>query len=83
MKSGSDNFRESSIQGIIARLKERGQEMLIYEPQCIGDSFDGVPVTHDLASFKAACDLILANRMAGELCDVQEKVFTRDLWQRD
>ncbi len=83
MKSGSDNFRESSIQGIITRLKEHEQEMLIYEPQCKDEGFDDIPVTCNLTSFKQSCDLILANRMAEELHDVQDKVFTRDLWQRD
>ncbi len=83
MKSGSDNFRESSIQGLIARLKKQGQEMLIYEPQCKDESFDDVPVTCSLTSFKQSCDLILANRMAEELYDIQDRVFTRDLWQRD
>lgn len=83
MKSGSDNFRESSIQGVIARLKAKGQDMLIYEPRCQADTFEGVPVTSDLAAFKGSVDLILANRMADELLDVRDKVFTRDLWKRD
>lgn len=83
MKSGSDNFRESSIQGVIARLKAKGQDMLIYEPRCQADTFEGVPVTRDLAAFKGSVDLILANRMADELLDVRNKVFTRDLWKRD
>ena len=83
MKSGSDNFRESSIQGVIARLKTKGQDMLIYEPRCQTDTFEGVPVTRDLATFKNSVDLILANRMADELLDARGKVFTRDLWKRD
>lgn len=83
MKSGSDNFRESSIQGVIARLKAKDQDMLIYEPRCQTDTFEGVPVTRDLAAFKGSVDLILANRMADELLDVRDKVFTRDLWKRD
>lgn len=83
MKSGSDNFRESSIQGVIARLKASEQDMLIYEPRCQGEKFDGIPTTNDLSAFKASADLILANRMADELLDVHDKVFTRDLWQRD
>ena len=83
MKSGSDNFRESSIQGVIARLKAREQDMLIYEPRCETNTFEGVTVTHDLEAFKNSVDLILANRMANELLDVSDKVFTRDLWKRD
>ena len=83
MKSDSDNFRESSIQGVIARLKDKGQDMLIYEPQCQEDAFDGVTVTHDLNVFKNSVDVILANRMSDELVDVHDKVFTRDLWKRD
>lgn len=83
MKSGSDNFRESSIQGVIARLKANEQDMLIYEPRCQGEKFDGIPTTNDLSAFKASVDLILANRMADDLLDVHDKVFTRDLWQRD
>ena len=83
MKSGSDNFRESSIQGVIARLKANGQDMLIYEPRCQANTFEDVPVTHDLDAFKDSVDLILANRMADELLDARGKVFTRDLWKRD
>ena len=83
MKSGSDNFRESSIQGVISSLKELGIDMLIYEPSCKAQAFQDVQVTHDLVELKATCDLILANRMSEELLDVKERVFTRDLWQRD
>lgn len=83
MKSGSDNFRESSIQGIIDRLKAAGVDMLIYEPCCEGEPFAGVPTTGSLDELKSSCDLILANRMASELDDVEDKVFTRDLWKRD
>lgn len=83
MKMGSDNFRESSIQGIIKRLKAADVDMLIYEPRCKGPLFDGVPVTKDLERLKGGCDLIVANRMTSELQDVSEKVFTRDLWHND
>ena len=83
MKSGSDNFRESSIQGVIERLKAAGQNVLIYEPTYDGSEFNGTPVTHDLSELKRDCDLILANRMAPELEDVIDKVYTRDLWERD
>ena len=83
MKSGSDNFRESSIQGVIERLKAAGQNVLIYEPTYDGSEFNGAPVTRDLSELKRECDLILANRMAPELEDVIDKVYTRDLWERD
>ena len=83
MKSGSDNFRESSIQGIIDRLKAAGVDMIIYEPRCEGEPFAGVPTTESLDELKSSCDLILANRMASELDDAEYKVFTRDLWERD
>ena len=83
MKSGSDNFRESSIQGVISRLRDAGVDMLIYEPRCAGEPFGGIPTTESLGELKSACDLILANRMSSELEDVEGKVFTRDLWKRD
>ena len=83
MKSGSDNFRESSIQGVIERLKAAGLDVLIYEPTYDGSEFNGTPVTHDLSELKRDCDLILANRMAADLEDVIDNVYTRDLWGRD
>lgn len=83
MKSGSDNFRESSIQGIIQRLSQQNIEMLIYEPTAEQRAFLNVPVTHDLALFKSSCDLIVANRMTDELKDTAHKVYTRDLWHND
>lgn len=83
MKSGSDNFRESSIQGIITRLARQDVEMLIYEPRCKDSEYLGVSVTQDIDALKESCDLILANRMSPELLDVKQKVYTRDLWQRD
>ena len=83
MKAGSDNFRESSIQGVIDRLAERDVNMLIYEPRCKENRYRGVPVTSDLELFKEACDLIVANRMSPEIQDISGKVYTRDLWHND
>lgn len=83
MKSGSDNFRQSSVQGIISGLCEKGVKVLIYEPALADAEFPGCTVLNDPADFKAQCDIILANRMSAELSDVREKVYTRDLFFRD
>lgn len=83
MKTGSDNFRESSIQGVIDSLQKMGIEMLVYEPSCAETHFKEVRVTHSLDELKSSCDVILANRMSEELLDVRDRVLTRDLWQRD
>lgn len=83
MKSGSDNFRSSAIQGIIERLKEKGIALIIYEPTLDKDTFDGVPVTQDLEDFRKKSDIILANRVSEDLLPVKEKVYTRDLFSRD
>ena len=83
MKSGSDNFRSSAIQGIIERLKEKGIDLIIYEPTLDKDAFEGVPVTHDLEGFQETSDIILANRVSEDLLPVKEKVYTRDLFSRD
>ena len=83
MKTGSDNFRASSIQGIMRRIKSRGVPVVVFEPTLDAGEFYGSEVTHDLDAFKEACDVILANRWSEDLADVEDKVFTRDLFKRD
>jgi UDPglucose 6-dehydrogenase len=83
MKAGSDNFRSSSIADILTRLQARGVDLVIYEPVLKADAYLGVPVTTDLAAFKASSDIILANRRANDLSDVADKVYTRDLFGAD
>lgn len=83
MKTGSDNFRQSSIQGVMKHIAEQGYRMLVFEPTLDADEFDGCEVTHDLERFKRDCDVIAANRWSDDLSDVAEKVYTRDLFGRD
>ncbi len=83
MKAGSDNFRQSSIQGVMRQIMDKGIKVVIFEPTITDENFQGCPVIKDIEEFKRISDVILTNRLQTEIEDIKEKVYTRDLYKRD
>ena len=83
MKEGSENFRESAILSFITKLQENNLEIILYEPLMEGDFYEGIPIKNNLEDFINNSDMIIANRLTGDLKNYEDKVFTRDLFHRD
>jgi UDPglucose 6-dehydrogenase len=83
MKTGSDNYKESSVQGVMQRIKAKGIEVIIYDPYLRESEFFHYRVVNDLTKFKQLADVIVANRVEGDIQDVVDKVYSRDLFRRD